>query len=142
MTLAPYVGSEARTTAQSSHDLQAEQARELAARYVDAVGDRARLADRLAALELFGWRVLTDRRWVRSSRAGIDAVLVGPGGVVVLDAHEWSAVSHRDGTVFDGEDCKEGDASAVRGITDKVHDALTEFGITRQSLWSVLALAG
>ena len=73
---------------------------------------------------------------------GIDAVLVGPGGVVVLDAHAWPAVSHRDGTVFDGEDSKEGDASAVRAITDKVHDALAELGITRQSLWSVLLLAG
>ena len=142
MTLAPYVGSEARTTAQSSHDDQARQARELAARYVDAVGGRATLAARLAALELFGWRVLTDRRWVRSGRAGIDAVLVGPGGVVVLDAHEWAAVTQREGTVFDGDDCKEADASAVRGITDKVHDALTEFGITRQSLWSVLVLTG
>ena len=141
MTLAPYVGSEART-AQSSHDHQAQQARELAARYVDAVGARATLAVRLAALELFGWRVLTDRRWVSSGRAGIDAVLVGPGGVVVLDAHEWAAVTQREGTVFDGDDCKEADASAVRGITDKVHDALTEFGITRQSLWSVLVLAG
>ena len=59
-----------------------------------------------------------------------------------LDAHEWAAVTQREGTVFDGDDCKEADASAVRGITDKVHDALTEFGITRQSLWSVLVLAG
>ncbi len=142
MTVAPYVASEALVTAQSSHDHQAKQARELAARYVDAVGVRATLTDRLSALELFGWRVLTDRRWLHSGRSRIDAVLVGPGGVVVLDAHAWAAVTQREGTVFDGDDCKEADASAVRAITDKVHDALTEFGVTRQALWSVVVLAG
>src|SRR5215211_3311905 len=142
MTLATYMGSEARTTAQSSHDHQAQQARELAERYVDAVGAHATLVARLAGLELFGWRVLTDRRWVRSRRAGIDAILVGPGGVIVLDAHDWAAVSQRESTVFDGDECKEADASSVRGITDKVHAALIELGITRQALWSVLVLAG
>src|SRR3954451_21471051 len=41
------------------------------------------------ALESLGWRVLADRRWAGSNRANVDVQLVGPGGVVVVDAKTW-----------------------------------------------------
>ena len=44
----------------NSHDVHAEQARESAARYEHATGPEASLADKINALKLLGWRVLTD----------------------------------------------------------------------------------
>ncbi|MFL6133170.1 MAG: NERD domain-containing protein [Nocardioidaceae bacterium] len=41
------------------------------------------------ALESLGWRVLTGRRWAGSKRANVDILLVGPGGVVVVDVKTW-----------------------------------------------------
>ena len=142
MTLASSVGTEARFAAQSAQDTEAERARDLAARYADRVGPRATFAERLAALDLLGWQVLTDRRWAGSGRVRVDALLVGPGGVLVLDAHAWAAVGLRGGSLHDGEECKDPEAAALRSVTDKVHDALADLGITRQALWSVLALTG
>jgi Nuclease-related domain len=62
-----------------------------------AEGERA-LGAALENLATAGWRVLHDVRWPGRPRANIDHIAVGPGGVVVLDAKNWSgAVTVRDG---------------------------------------------
>ncbi len=140
MTLTSFVSDP--VGAPSTQDDAAARARDLAASYGRAVDGPVTFAQRLVALELLGWRVLSDRRWVSSARACTDAILVGPGGVVVLDAHACDDVKLRGGSLYDGELSRDSDAAAVRSMTDKVHDALAGFGITRQSLWSVVALVG
>jgi hypothetical protein len=145
MTLSTVAGSEAFTlpaTPGQTQDHAAALARELAAEYARVTTGDVTFAQRLDALRLLGWRVLADRRWATSGRARIDAILVGPGGVVVLDAHAWDDVKLRAGVLYDGELSRDAEAAAVRSMTDKVHDALAVFGITRQSLWSVVALVG
>ena len=84
----------------ASHTDEAERARELAARYGLAVGVNPTASHRIHGLELLGWRVLADRRWSGSRRSTIDAILVGPGGVVVLDVKDWQDVSVCDGSLF------------------------------------------
>ena len=37
------------------------------------------------------WHVLADRRWPGTHRANIDVLLVGPGGVFVIDVKTWRA---------------------------------------------------
>ena len=37
------------------------------------------------------WHVLADRRWPGTRRANIDVLLVGPGGVFVIDVKTWRA---------------------------------------------------
>ncbi len=37
------------------------------------------------------WHVLADRRWPGTRRANIDVILVGPGGVFVIDVKTWRA---------------------------------------------------
>lgn len=54
-----------------------------------AAGERA-VAAALAELEAAGWRVLHDVHWPGRPRANLDHVVVGPGGVVVVDAKNWS----------------------------------------------------
>lgn len=53
-----------------------------------AMGER-RVAEALEQLPS-DWFVLNDRRWPGRSRANIDHVVVGPGGVFVIDAKNWS----------------------------------------------------
>ena len=56
-----------------------------------------------AALEAgrpHGWLVLHDVRWPGRPKANIDHVAVGPGGILVVDAKNWSgSVTLRDGVL-------------------------------------------
>ncbi|WP_225215238.1 nuclease-related domain-containing protein [Cellulomonas avistercoris] len=56
---------------------------------VGAEGERL-VAANLAHLERYGWVALHDLRWPGRQRANIDHVAVGPGGIVVIDAKNWS----------------------------------------------------
>lgn len=48
------------------------------------------VAGRLAELEADGWRILHDVHWPGRPKANIDHVLVGPGGLLVIDSKNWS----------------------------------------------------
>ncbi|RAX46155.1 NERD domain-containing protein [Arthrobacter sp. AQ5-06] len=54
-----------------------------------AVGERL-VADRLSRLIPHGWYLLNDVHWPGRPKANLDHVLVGPGGVVVVDAKNWT----------------------------------------------------
>jgi hypothetical protein len=54
-----------------------------------AAGERL-VADRLSQLIPHGWYVLHDVHWPGRPKASLDHVLVGPGGVVVIDAKNWT----------------------------------------------------
>ncbi len=54
-----------------------------------AVGERI-VADRLSQLIPHGWYLLHDVHWPGRPKANLDHVLVGPGGVVVVDAKNWT----------------------------------------------------
>ncbi|PNI08163.1 NERD nuclease [Arthrobacter sp. AFG7.2] len=48
------------------------------------------VADKLGELVSRGWYVLQDVHWPGRPKATLDHVLVGPGGVVVVDAKNWT----------------------------------------------------
>ncbi|MCO4275275.1 NERD domain-containing protein [Pseudarthrobacter sp. HLT3-5] len=54
-----------------------------------AVGERL-VADSLSGLIPHGWYLLNDVHWPGRPKANLDHVLVGPGGVVVVDAKNWT----------------------------------------------------
>lgn len=54
-----------------------------------AVGERV-VADKLSELVPRGWYVLHDVHWPGRPKASLDHVLVGPGGVVVVDSKNWT----------------------------------------------------
>src|ERR1700712_4878169 len=47
-------------------------------------------ADVLGGLSAEGWRIFHDVRWPGRAQANIDHVLVGPGGVFVVDTKAWT----------------------------------------------------
>lgn len=62
-----------------------------------AQGER-QVADALPALNGYGWTALHDIRWPDRARANLDHVVLGPGGIVVIDAKNWTGdVDVRDG---------------------------------------------
>lgn len=67
-----------------------------------AVGERL-VADRLGLLIPHGWYLLNDVRWPGRPKAILDHVLIGPGGVVVVDAKNWTGeVSVAAGVLWQG----------------------------------------
>ena len=69
-------------------------------------GDRAAenaVADKLGELVPRGWRVLHNVPWPGRPNAWLDHVLVGPGGVVVVDDKNWAGlVSVSSGVLWQG----------------------------------------
>ena len=66
---------------------------------VGAEGER-QVADVLTRMQRYGWTALHDVRWPGRPQANIDHIAVGPGGVVIVDAKNWSGtVTVRDGVL-------------------------------------------
>lgn len=64
---------------------------ECSAKAWDAGADGERVvADKLSELVPRGWYVLHDVHWPGRPKANLDHVLVGPGGVVVVDSKNWT----------------------------------------------------
>jgi len=60
----------------------------------------ARVAAILETLQSQGWMVLHDVHWPGRPKANLDHVLIGPGGVIVVDAKNWSGdVQLRNGVL-------------------------------------------
>jgi hypothetical protein len=126
----------------AAYEELARSSREQAERYGLAARTEASVAQRLRALEALGWTVLADRRWTGSKRANVDFLLVGAGGVVVVDVKAWRALEVRNGSVFCEDDCRDDEVAKLLGLTDQVHDCLSALGLTRQALHPALVFAG
>ncbi|MGX6448820.1 nuclease-related domain-containing protein, partial [Patulibacter sp. S7RM1-6] len=84
-----------------------------------AAGERRAAEGFAAALPAHpGVVVLHDRRWPGRPRANVDHVLVGPGGVAVVDTKAWAGLPViRDGTLWvNGRRRPE----AIRGVLEQV----------------------
>ena len=113
-----------------------------AKRYALAERTEASVAGKLRALEQLGWHILEDRRWAGSKRANVDLILVGPGGVVVVDVKAWRALELRNGSVFCEDECRDSEVEKVLALTDRVHESLGLLGVTRQTVRAALVFSG
>lgn len=120
----------------------AQQSLERARRYELAQRTEQSVGGRLTALRDLGWVVLEDRRWAGSRRANVDFLLVGPGGVVVVDVKAWRGVQLRNGSVFCEDTCRDDEVSKLSSLTDRVSDSVSLLGLTPAALHAVLVIAG
>lgn len=80
---------------------------------VGAAGE-AKVGERMTELEPLGWLALHDVHWPGRPKANLDHILVGPGGVVVVDAKNWSGdVQLRNGVLRQNGYSREQEVSAV-----------------------------
>ena len=88
-----------------------------------------RLAQTLLELEPLGYTLLTGRRWPGSRHATIDLVLVGPGGVILVDVAAWRDVTIDGGRLYRGGDEVSDELAQVADLVYTTQRALAEFGL-------------
>jgi hypothetical protein len=90
-----------------------------------------------------GWHVLADRRWPGTRRANIDVILVGPGGVFVIDVKNWRGnprVEH--GRLWRGEADAQDEVDKLLDQTGAVEDVLATAGLAPTEVVPLLVMAG
>ncbi|MER3394437.1 MAG: nuclease-related domain-containing protein, partial [Microcella pacifica] len=115
-----------------AHDERAAAAREAAQRWMIAHRTERQVAGTLAPLSACGFTFLHDRGWPgarRGSRAQIDHVLVGPGGVFVVDTKGWKGVTVAGGRVFRGQADVTDDLAGLADVGVGTEAVLAELGL-------------
>lgn len=107
-----------------------ESKRREARNYQAAVASEEGLAGLLRPLSEMGWTLLEDRRWPGSKRANVDFLLIGPGGIVVVDAKSWAEVEIRDGQLFRGDSPEHDEIAKLDSLAERVADAISHTGFT------------
>ncbi|AXJ11825.1 nuclease-related domain-containing protein [Arthrobacter sp. PM3] len=93
---------------------QLEQAERRAQAWSAGAAGEARVAEALAELEPLGWLMLHDVHWPGRPKANIDHIMVGPGGIVIVDAKNWSGdVRVRDGVLRQNGYSREQEVSGI-----------------------------
>lgn len=132
-----------RRSSELTHEAEAlfelAQVKRLKARnFAAAVTSEREVSAVLRPLDTLGWRMLEDRKWPGSQRANVDFVLVGPGGVIVLDAKHWSELEVRNGSIFRGEACEDDEVDKLLGLTDTIAQGLVPTGLVDAAIRPVM----
>jgi len=101
----------------------------MARNFAAAAASENRLARTLIELEPLGYTLLADRRWPGSSRANVDLILVGPGGVIIVDAKSWRDVTVAAGHVFRGEADVTDEIEQLADLVFRAQTGLAEIGL-------------
>jgi hypothetical protein len=111
------------------HARLASVAGQMARNFAAAAASENRLARTLIELEPLGYTLLADRKWPGSSRANVDLILVGPSGVIIVDAKSWRDVTVAAGHVFRGEADVTDEIEQLADLVDRAQSGLAEIGL-------------
>ncbi len=74
-----------------------------------------------------GWTVLHDRRWPGSTRSNVDHLVIGYGGVAVIDTKNWSQpVAVRNERLWCGDDDRHDEVEKILALAAAIDDLLLE----------------
>jgi len=137
-------GAEARRqlALADAHAAAAAEARAAAARYGIADVTEKATARALAPLAAIGYHLLADRQWPGSRRAQVDLVVVGPGGVFVVDTKAWREVSIANGQIFRGQEDVTDDLMNLADLGYTIEGTLADVGLAPGEVHVVVVLAG
>ena len=110
--------------------------------FLTASASERELARRLRLLDQLGWQVLEDRRWPGSKRANVDFILVGPGGVVVLDAKSWAEMEVRDGCIYRGQSREDDEVAKLVSLVDRIAEGIADTGFTTTAITAAMVFSG
>ncbi len=112
-------GESARDVARRRRE-KAERLLRVAQTYEHGAEGEEVTAHALAGLDPSKWRVLHDLRWPGRRHANIDHLVVGPGGIFVIDSKHWSGrVTVRDQVLMQNGRKRE---KAIAGAADAAID--------------------
>ncbi|MFE0133374.1 nuclease-related domain-containing protein [Streptomyces sp. NPDC059037] len=78
-----------------------------------------------------GWRLLVDRRWPGTRAANVDMLLVGPGGVFVVDVKNWrSAPETSGGKLRAGGEQRDEHTAKLLAVTKVAEGAVASLGLS------------
>ncbi|WP_431043385.1 UvrD-helicase domain-containing protein [Streptomyces sp. P1-3] len=118
-------------------------ARQRAWRWEAASKGEQRIAAQLLVLVQRGWRLLVDRRWPGTRSANVDMLLVGPGGVFVIDVKNWrSAPETGSGRLRAGGEDRHEEIDRLLAVTRTTERAVEELGLSPVAVHPVMAFAG
>lgn len=140
-------GTEARrlVAVADEHQRLAAIARDEAQRWMVAHRTERQVAGTLAPLTAQGYTFLHDRGWPgarRGSRAQIDHVLVGPGGVFVVDTKGWKDVTIAAGRIFRGQADVTDELGGLADVGYSTEAVLAELGLAPGEVHVLVVLAG
>ncbi|MFI9238417.1 UvrD-helicase domain-containing protein [Streptomyces sp. NPDC053079] len=105
-------------------------------------GER-KVAAQLLMLTRRGWRLLVDRRWPGTRAANVDMLLVGPGGVFVIDVKNWRAAPEAgDGHLTAGRQRRDGEIGKLLAVTRVAEGALATLGLSPVAVQPLMVFAG
>ncbi len=88
------------------------------------------------------WHLLADRRWPGTRQANLDLVLVGPPGVLVLDAKAWRDVRIESGQLWHGQELADETLLRARRAADDVAAVVASDGLAPAAVRPVVLLVG
>ena len=101
-----------------------------------------RVAAQLHAMRVWGWKLLADRRWPGTRKANVDLILVGPGGVLIIDVKAWRSPRMSSDGLFNGDTDQADELRKVEDVTLLADDAVGGLGLAPVRVVPVIVLAG
>ena len=141
-------GSSAHTESQrqralaDGYEQAARQARDTADRYEVAAITEKHVARRLAPLSAVGYTLLPDRGWPGSRTAQVDLVVIGPGGLFIVDTKAWAEVTIAVGHIYRGDAEVSDDLAHLADLAYSTEQAMAEIGLAPGEIHAVAVLAG
>ncbi|MHA4819859.1 nuclease-related domain-containing DEAD/DEAH box helicase [Streptomyces aculeolatus] len=122
---------------------QWQAAKEQARRWEAASEGEQRVAAHLLMLAERGWRLLVDRKWPGTRAANVDMLLVGPGGVFVIDVKNWRAVPEVvGGRLHAGGEPRDEHAAKLLAVTRATEGAVAALGMSPVAVQPLMVFAG
>ncbi|MFF0597146.1 nuclease-related domain-containing protein [Streptomyces antibioticus] len=122
---------------------QWQTAQQQARRWEAASEGERRVAAQLLVLTARGWRLLVDCRWPGTRAANVDMLLVGPGGVFVLDVKNWrSAPEASEEKLRAGGEPRDEHAAKLLAVTKAAESAVASLGMSPVAVQPLVVFAG
>ncbi len=125
-----------------AHEKAAAEARAAAGRFGIAEITEKQTARTLAPLSGLGYFLLADRCWPGTRRAQVDLIVLGPGGVFIVDTKAWAEVAIDSGRIFRGDADVTDELLGLADLADVTQADLAEIGLAPGEVRPVVALAG
>lgn len=121
----------------------ARAAHELAGRFEAAAAGERLVAETLLTLTGRGWRLLVDRKWPGTRAGNVDMILVGPGGVFVIDVKNWRDVpTVVDGRLYAQNADRHDEVAKLQAQARVAEDAVAALGLAPVAVQPVMAFCG
>ncbi|MBZ4020084.1 nuclease-related domain-containing DEAD/DEAH box helicase [Streptomyces purpurogeneiscleroticus] len=114
------------------------------ARRWEAAGEaERRVAAQLLVLTERGWRLLVDRRWPGTRAANVDMLLIGPGGVFVVDVKNWRHPPQVvEGKLRAGGELRDDHVRKLLAVTRTADSAVASLGLSPVAVQPLMVFAG